>query len=199
MRPQIEALIEISRENGFTAWIDSANLSLGRALVFKGDQDSGIAMMRDALAGMREHGAEMIRTFALPLMADSFLRSNRIEQGLEIIEDAFASFHATGARIQEAEAHRLKGELLLMSGNGAAPAAAQCFREAIEVARRQSAKSWELRATMSLARLLSGHNRRAEARTMLAGIYNWFTEGFDTADLTDAKALLDELDAQQRK
>jgi predicted ATPase len=144
---------------------------------------------------MREHGAEMVRTFSLPLMADSFLRSNRIDQGLEIIEDAFASFDATGARLQGAEAYRLKGELLLISGNRAAPEAEQCFRAAIEVARRQSAKSWELRATMSLARLLAKQNCRAAAHAMLAQISGWFTEGFDTADLIDAKALLDELDA----
>ena len=127
-------------------------------------------------------------------MADAFLRCNQIDRGLQIIEEAFARFDATTARIQEAEAHRLKGELLLMSYSAAAPEAAQqSFRAAIEVARRQSAKTWELRATMSLARLLTGQNRRAEARTMLAEIYNWFTEGFDTADLKDAKALLAEL------
>ena len=80
-----------------------------------------------------------------------------------------------------------------MSEDSAALEAAECFRDAIEVARRQSAKSWELRATMSLARLLRDTGRRDEARTMLADIYNWFTEGFDTADLKDAKALLDEL------
>ena len=195
IKPKIEALVEISRENGFTAWIDSANLSLGRALVFKGEQDSGIAMMLNALAGMREHGAEMIRTFSLPLTADSLLRTNQSDQGLEIVKEAFAGFDATGSRLQEAEVHRLKGELLLIGGSGAAPQAAQCFREAIEVARRQSAKSWELRATTSLARLLAEQNRRAEAHAMLAEIYGWFTEGFDTADLKDAKALLDELDA----
>ena len=88
---------------------------------------------------------------------------------------------------------RLKGELLLISDNSAAPEAEQCFRDAIEVARRQSAKSWELRATMSLARQLAKQGRRAEACSMLAEIYGWFTEGFDTADLKDAKALLDEL------
>ena len=89
---------------------------------------------------------------------------------------------------------RDKGELLLIGNNDAASEAAQCFRDAIEVAQRQSAKSFELRATMSLARLLARQDRRDEARTMLADIYGWFTEGFDTADLKDAKALLDELE-----
>jgi predicted ATPase len=89
--------------------------------------------------------------------------------------------------------HGLKGELLLIGNSGAAGEAAQCFRDAIAIARSQSAKSWELRATMRLARLLAKQDRRDEARAMLAEIYGWFTEGFDTADLTEAKALLEEL------
>jgi predicted ATPase len=109
-----------------------------------------------------------------------------VGEGLELIQ-------RTGSGCYEAEIRRLKGELLLIDPHGAAPEAVQCFRDAIDVARRQSAKSWELRATMSLARLLAAQGRLKEARTMLADIYNWFTEGFDTADLKDAKALLDEL------
>jgi predicted ATPase len=88
---------------------------------------------------------------------------------------------------------RLKGGLLLKQDDSNAAEARICFQRAIEIARKQSAKSWELRATTSLARLLNEQGRRDEARTMLAEIYGWFTEGFDTADLKDAKALLDEL------
>ena len=95
----------------------------------------------------------------------------------------------------EAEVHRLKGELLLAQDTSNVSHAEQTFRIAIEIARKQSAKSWELRATTSLARLLDQQGKRDEARAMLAEIYNWFTEGFDTADLKDAKALLDELSA----
>ena len=94
--------------------------------------------------------------------------------------------------MDHAELYRLKGELLLLQ-NAGANEAESCVREAIEVARHQQAKSWELRATMSLARLLKSQGRRGEARTMLGEIYGWFTEGFDTADLKDAKALIDEL------
>ena len=93
--------------------------------------------------------------------------------------------------------HRLKGDLLLAQNYSNAKQAEQSFRDAIEVARRQKAKSWELRATTSLARLLRDTNRRDEARAMLAEIYNWFTEGFDTADLKDAKPLLEELSSQK--
>src|SRR5262249_51222927 len=97
----------------------------------------------------------------------------------------------SGVRMLESEIHRLKGELLLIGGND--EAAAQSFRDAIDLARRQSAKSWELRATTSLARLLTQQDRRDEARSMLADIYNWFTEGFELLDLREAKALLDDL------
>jgi len=106
-----------------------------------------------------------------------------------------ASMERTGERIYEAELHRLKGEFLLMHDVANALKAEDCFRTAIEVARKQHAKLWELRATTSLAHVLKREGKRDEARTMLAEIYNWFTEGFDTTDLKDAKALLDELRA----
>jgi predicted ATPase len=99
----------------------------------------------------------------------------------------------SGVRLLESEIHRLKGELLLHQGNH--EGAAQSFGEAIELARRQGAKSWELRATTSLARVLRKQGRRDEARVMLTEIYNWFTEGFDTSDLKEAKALLEDLGA----
>jgi len=104
-----------------------------------------------------------------------------------------ALMERTGERMYEAELHRMRGELLLMQEAADLSEAENCFRAAIEVARHQSAKSLELRATIGLARLFAKQGRRNEARTMLAEIYGWFTEGFDTADLRDAKALLDEL------
>jgi predicted ATPase len=107
------------------------------------------------------------------------------------VNEGLALSRSSGVRLLESEIHRLKGELLLSAGDD--EAASQSFRDAIELARRQSAKSWELRATTSLARLLAKQRRRAEARTMIFDIYGWFTESFDTADLKDAKALLEEL------
>jgi len=117
----------------------------------------------------------------------------RFEEGLRTIDKSLRVIERTGPRFNEAEAHRVKGELLMMQDASNAAQAEQSFRTAIEVARRQSAKSWELRATTSLARLLDKQGKRDEARAMLVEIYNWFTEGFDTADLKDAKALLEEL------
>jgi len=110
-----------------------------------------------------------------------------------VLADALDVADETEERWYEAELYRLKGESLLRRNLRNADEATQCFRNALATARAQGAKAWELRSTMSLARLLASQGRRDEARVMLAGIYNWFTEGFDTADLMDAKALLDEL------
>ena len=121
------------------------------------------------------------------------MKTGRLDDGLSALTEALAAADEHEIRQYEAEAYRLKGELLLKQDNSNAAEAQHCFERAIEIARKQSAKSLELRATMSLARLLVKQGRRDEARTMLAEIYNWFTEGFDTADLKDAKALLDEL------
>jgi predicted ATPase len=109
------------------------------------------------------------------------------------LTEALAAADEREERNYAAEMHRLQGELLLRQDDSNAAEAQGCFERAIEIARKQSAKSWELRATTSLARLLVKQRRRDEARAMLADIYGWFAEGFDTADLKDAKALLDEL------
>jgi adenylate cyclase len=108
-----------------------------------------------------------------------------------VLEEGFASIAKTGEQISSPDLHLVKGGLLLTQKDSAK--SEQCFRTAIEIARRQGVRMTELRASMSLAWLLNKQGRRDEARTMLADIYNWFTEGFDTADLKDAKALLDKL------
>ena len=110
-----------------------------------------------------------------------------------MVEEGFASAAKTGAQLHSPWQHHIKGELLLVQNPTDSAEAELCFRTAIEIARRQSARSAELRATTSLARLLARQDRRDEARATLAEIYGWFTEGFDTADLKDAKALLDVL------
>jgi predicted ATPase len=125
--------------------------------------------------------------------ADACLQARRAVDGLRVVREGFQMLAGGKSHIEEPELHRLKGELLLLQNGEAQSPAEGCFRRAVDIARRQLAKSWELRATMSLARLLRGTNRRDEARTMLAEIYKWFTEGFETADLKEAKALLDEL------
>jgi predicted ATPase len=110
-----------------------------------------------------------------------------------MLNEALAYIERSGEKVDKAEMLRIKGELLLMRDGGAIAEAEGCFRAALDVARAQEARWWRLRATTSLARLLAKQGRRDEARAMLADIYDWFTEGFDTADLKEAKSLLEEL------
>ncbi|MBV8053732.1 MAG: hypothetical protein JO071_00660 [Deltaproteobacteria bacterium] len=134
----------------------------------------------------------MVALFAL---AYGCFVASRVDEGMIVVDQALAEVEARGRRVYEAEFHRLRGEFLLMQNHSNESAAEGCFREALKIARRQQGKSWELRAATSFARLLDKQGKRDDARAMLAEIYNWFTEGFDTADLKDAKALLDELNA----
>ena len=158
-------------------------------------------------AGRGEEGiAEMLRSISDPMaaqtastalmlvaLAETCGKHGRAEEGLDLVAEGLATAEQAGLRVNEAELHRLKGELLMIKDLGNVVEAERCLRIAIDVARRQGARLFELRSTVSLARLLRDTNRRDETRTMLGEIYNWFTEGFDTADLKDAKALLDEL------
>jgi hypothetical protein len=130
-------------------------------------------------------------------LGEEYLRLSHLQQCGEIVEQMLESAHASGHRQDEADVYRLKGELLLARGESHAGEAENCFRTAIEIARAQSAKWFELCAATRLAQLLRDTNRCEEARTMLVEIYGWFGEAFDTADLKAAKALLDELESSQ--
>ncbi len=149
--------------------------------------------MEAGVAGFRRLGGVPRQQFMIAMLAQGYARLGRRGEALGMLEESLAHIERTGERVDEAEMLRLRGELLLMGGEPATAEAEHCFRAAIDVARGQEAKWWELRATASLARLLAQQGRRAEARAMLSVIYGWFTEDFDTADLKDAKALLDEL------
>ena len=139
----------------------------------------------------RACGTELGRPGDLASLAAAYGKAGRTDDALALVAEALALVERRDERAWEAEIYRVKGELLLESGGSSE--AETCFRRAIEIARRQSAKSLELRATTSLARLLDKQGKQDEARRMLGEIYGWFTEGFDTADLKDAKALLEEL------
>ena len=139
-----------------------------------------------------------MRTQYLAYLAAGYGLAGRVNEGLAVLAEAMALVESTGVCVYEAELNRLKGELTLKRSEADSNSKVQgdaetYFRHALEIARRQCAKSWELRATMSLARLLDKQGKRAGARSMLAEIYGWFTEGFETRDLKEAKALLDEL------
>ena len=155
--------------------------------------------MRQGLATWQAMGTGMQRSHLLALLAETYGSAGQIEEGLNVLAEALAFVQSSSERYYEAELHRLKGELLLMQGGDEAEAEADLhqaeswFQHAIDVARRQQAKSWELRATVNLARLWQEQGRIDEARRMLAEVFGWFTEGFDTPDLQEAKALLEEL------
>jgi ATP/maltotriose-dependent transcriptional regulator MalT len=193
------AMFHLAQEQGFRGFLAMATAGRGATLVAGGHAEEGITQLREGLDG--SGGAfEVMRTLYLAYLAEGYGLAGRVDVGLAVLAEAMGLVESTGVCICEAELYRIKGELTLKRpGAGSNPKIKQeaesYFRQAIEVARRQSAKSWELRATMSLARLLAKQGHRDEARTMLTEIYGWFTEGFDTADLKDAEALLDELSA----
>jgi predicted ATPase len=127
-------------------------------------------------------------------LAEAQGKAGQPAEGLEVLAEALATAERTGDRRSDAELYRLKGELLLQRARqGDGVEAEACFHQALAIARHQQAKSWELRAAMSLSRLWQCHGKRTEARQLLAEIYGWFSEGFDTADLQEAKALLEAL------
>ena len=165
----------------------------GAALLAQGRYEEGIAGMRRGISAWRAMiGGPPPAWFLCPLTSGLGM-TGRPQEGLQVLEEGFASVAKTGEQVYVPLLHHVKGGLLLAQNPSDGGQAELCFRTAIEIARRQSARSPELRASTSLARLLAKQGRRAEARAMLGEIYGWFTGGFDTADLTDAKALLDEL------
>jgi len=189
VRARAEAALAAASEVGNRVIRFLSECSLGWADAMAGDLEGGIAQM----GRWHSRRADNTPVWVLCQLADCLCRMGRIDEGLSTIKESFPIIERTGGRLFESEAHRLKGELLLNQGASKLAQAEQSFRCAIEISRRQKAKSWELRATTSLARLLVKQSKRDEARAMLPEIYNWFTEGFATADLKDAKALLDEL------
>jgi predicted ATPase len=165
----------------------------GWALAEQGQSDAGMVQMREGMAACRTTGAEADRAYFLALLAEAYGREGQYDEGLAMLEEALALTDQYEERYWEAEIHRLKGALLLARSAENQVEAEACFHAALAVARHQQAKSLELRAAMSLARLWQQQGKRDAARELLAPIYGWFTEGFDTADLQEAKVLLEEL------
>jgi len=184
-----KALITLAEEHSLREWEASGRSLHGWALAQSGLAESGILEL--------EKNATLVPAVGRIQTAELLVQVNmvvgRADRALELTHETLARAKRTGLHEDDAELHRLKGETTLLRDASATAAAEECFRKAIEIAKEQSAKWWELRATTSLARLLAKQGKRDEARAMLAEIYNWFTEGFDTADLKDAKALLEEL------
>jgi predicted ATPase len=152
-----------------------------------------MAQIQQGLAAWGATGAKVFRPYGLTLLAEVSAQVGQREAGLTLLAEALAVVNDRGEHRWEAELHRLKGELLLARATGHDAEAETCFRQALDVARRQQAKSWELRAAMSLSRLWQRQGKDTEARALLAPIFGWFTEGFDTVDLREASALLEAL------
>jgi predicted ATPase len=183
----------LASEKGFPQFLALGMIMRGWALAVQGQGEEGIAQLHQGLAAFRAAGAEISRSRDLALLAEAYGEMGQTEEGLTVVAEALAVVDNTGERYWEAELNRLKGELLLARSAEQHTEAEICFHQAVDIARRQQATSLELRAAISLARLWQQQGKHAEARELLAPIYGWFTEGFDTADLQEAKALLDVL------
>jgi TOMM system kinase/cyclase fusion protein len=190
---QAEAGVVIANEHGFPQFAAVGTTLRGWALVMQGQGEEGIAQIHQGLAALRATGTDLWRSYYLALLAEAYKKVDQVKEGLNTLAEALATVHHTGERFYEAELYRLKGELLLALATDNHREAETCFHRALDVARHQQAKSLELRAAMSLACLWQQQSKRAEARALLMPIYGWFTEGFDTTDLREAKALLEAL------
>ncbi len=206
---QGQAAVDLSTEQGFPFFLSWGSVIRGWALADQGHVAEGIQQVHQGLAGMRATGAELWRPYHLILLVETCGKAGQIAEQISTLNEAVDIEEKTGIRLVEAELYRLKGELTLqklsvvsnqLSVTDPRPLtpdpqgeAEACFLKAIEVARKQQAKSLELRAVMSLARLWQQQGKFHEAHKVLVDVYNWFTEGFDTKDLQEAKGLLEEL------
>jgi predicted ATPase len=217
-----EALLTLAHEHGFAGWLGDGTSLRGWALVERAAQsgareqgEAGLVQLREGLAAFQATGEELFVPLYLGAVAQGYAQGGQAEEGLRVVAEALALVEKNEERWNEAELYRIKGELTLQQANQKAKGKKQkakipnpqhptpstqaeadaeaCFLKAVEIAQRQQAKSLELRATVSLARLWQSQGKSTEAHQMLSKIYNWFTEGLDTKDLQEAQALLDEL------
>jgi predicted ATPase len=209
-------LIALSTEQGFAFFLALGVFKQGAALAGQSQGEGGIEQIHRGLVAYQAIGVELFRPSSLVLLAEAYGKVGRTEEGLTLLAESLELVDKTGARGYEAELYRLKGELTLQQNRERATGnreqgrntdprpltpdpqgeAEACFLKAVEIARKQQAKSLELRATVSLARLWQQQGKHHEARDTLSEIYNWFIEGFDTKDLQEAKALLDSLESR---
>jgi predicted ATPase len=187
------AAMALCTEQGFALYLARGTILQGWAMAEQGQGAAGLAQMRQGLVAYQATGAAVFRPYYLASLAEAYGKVGQAGEGLALLGEALAAVHKTGERFCEAELYRLKGELLLVCSAENHGEAETCFQHALAVARHQQARAWDLRAAMSLSRLWQSQGKRAAARELLAPIYGWFTEGFDTADLQDAKALLEAL------
>jgi adenylate cyclase len=192
VRRHAEEAIALSEGFGFI-WLDFGRFLLSFALAELGQFDRAVTEMEAGIRSVEKKGGTARLQYYIAVLAKSYAETGQTEKGLTMLNEALARVERTGEKVDYAEMLRLKGEMLLMQSRESTGPAEHCFRTALEVARAQEAKWWELRTSASLARLLRDTGRADEAGAVLTEIYNWFTEGFELLDLRDAKALLEEL------
>jgi predicted ATPase len=192
-RQRAETAMEMSAEQGNPWFLAYGTVLRGWARAALNQGEDGIAEIHQGIAAYRATGSQTWLPFFLALQAETYARVKRIDDGLASVAEGLALADKTKERCWQAELNRIKGDLLLAASSNNPEEAESCFSRALDIARRQQAKSWELRAAVSLGRLWQQQSKVDKARKLLAPIHGWFTEGFDTADLKEAKALLDEL------
>jgi predicted ATPase len=191
LEQRVAELISLATEQGFPHWRGVGTIYRGWLQANDGNVTRGLCLLRSGAATHRSTGAESLRPYHIALLASAHEIAGQIEAAATQLDDALQIVERTGERWFEAELNRHKGRLMLRQGHS--EAAEELYRKGLSIARQQEAKLWELRAAVSLARLRRDQGRRAEARDLLAPVYGWFTEGFATQDLKEAKALLDDL------
>jgi predicted ATPase len=190
-----EEAMALATEQGLPLWLAGGMILRGWALAAQGHGAAGVVQIRQGLAARQTPGEEIARPYYLALLAEAYAHMGQTDAALQVLTEALAAVHRRGERFYEAELYRLKGELLQHAERGMQHTAytpEACFRQARDIARGQRAKWLELRAVRSWSGLQQ-QGKPAETRELLAPIYGWFTEGFDTADFQEAKSLLDEL------
>ena len=191
----LNELVALADEKGSSFWNAQAMLARGRAFAMTGKASDAVQMLASGIAAWRSTGATVAMPRSLSLLAKAYAELGQYDDAWRCIGEAITAIETTGERWFEAEVNRTTGEIALKSPERDQAKAQEYFERALMVARAQQAKSWELRAAMSMARLWRDQGKRNEARDLLAPVYGWFTEGFDTRDLKETKALLDELAA----
>src|SRR5262245_4363820 len=193
IQTRAEAAMAVATDQKFPQYLARTMPLLGWAWAACGNREEGITQIQQGLATFQATGVARDRPYHLALLAEVCAQGGQTTAGLEALAEAFVTLPKSGARWWEAELYRLRGELLLQHAVAQPEEAEACFQQALDIARRQQAKSLELRAVMSLSRLWQRQGKRAEGYELLALVYGWFTEGFDTLDLQEAKALLNVL------
>ena len=193
VQAQADALLTLATAQELPLWIGHGTCWRGWALAIQGQEEAGMAQLRQGLAAVLATGQTLTQPLHLVLLAEAAGHAGQVEAGLHLLAEALTAFEDSGRADLLAEAYRLQGALLLQQAIPDMARAETCFQRALALAHRQQAKAWELRAATSLSRLWQQQDKCTEARTLLAEVYDWFTEGFDTADLQEAKALLEAL------